>query len=304
MAATAVVLAVALDTLFGEPPDRLHPVAWLGRAIETLDRDWPAPRFAGVGVVAVIVALAAGLAGGVTAVAETIAAPLGVAVAGVVLWLSMSRRRLLAVARECLDRSGDLAALVGRSTDDLDPARRRSAIAESVAENLADGLVAPLAGFLLGSVHSPAAAAAGTAAVTAIDALDATIGYPDRPLGWASARTDDVVAFVPARLAALAIALAAVDPGAVWRARSTARRPASPNAGWPMATLAAVLGVTVEKPGAYRVGSGSLPTTREVESAITVVDRAAWLAILVTALLVALAPLALQRGSHVLGGVG
>lgn len=285
----AILVAAAVDALIGEPPDRLHPVAALGAVIDRLDRAWPAPRLAGVVSVVLIVGLAAGVAGGLTHLASAVATPLGVLVAGLALGISISRRRLLAVASDCLravesGREADLAALVGRPTADLSADHRRSAIAESLAENLADGLCGPLAGFLIGAIHSPAAAVAGTAAVTAIDALDATIGYPDRPLGWASARTDDLVAALPARLAAVAIAAVALDPGALWRARRTARRPASPNAGWPMATLAAVLDGAFEKPGAYRVGSGSLPDAVAVERAIVVVDRAAWLSIAVAAI--------------------
>ncbi|MFB6161920.1 MAG: CobD/CbiB family cobalamin biosynthesis protein [Halococcoides sp.] len=290
MIGVAVVIAGALDATVGEPADRWHPVAWLGRAIEALDRDWPRPRLAGIGVAGVIVGLAAGVAAGVTRLGSAIAPPIGVAVAGLVLWVSISRRDLFAVARDRLSASDDAAldALVGRPTADLDAAHRRSAIVESVAENVADGLVGPLAGFLVGAVHSPAAAAAGTAAMTAVDALDATIGYPDRPLGWASARADDWLAVVPARLTAGAIAIAAADPGAIGRASATARRPASPNSGWPMATLAAVVGIALEKPGAYRVGTGPLPDTVAVGRALAVLNRAAWLSIVAAVLLGAL----------------
>jgi adenosylcobinamide-phosphate synthase len=87
--------------------------------------------------------------------------------------------------------------------------------------------------------------------VKAVNTLDSTLGYPSKPHGSASARLDDLVMWLPARASATLIGLAARRPVAPARARRWARAPPSPNSGWPMATLAAVLGVRLEKPDVY-----------------------------------------------------
>jgi adenosylcobinamide-phosphate synthase len=149
----------------------------------------------------------------------------------------------------------------------------RSAAVESVAENLADGLVAPLLAFAVLSPWLPLAAGAATW-VKAVNTADSMLGYHSKPVGWASARLDDAVMWVPARLSAALIAVAALDPGSLRRARRWARVPESPNSGWPMATLAAALDVRLEKPGAYSIGSGRLPTVEDAKRGIRIVGVA------------------------------
>jgi adenosylcobinamide-phosphate synthase len=148
-------------------------------------------------------------------------------------------------------KSGDLpearrrvAMLVGRDTDRLDETGVTRAAVESVAENLVDGVTAPLFFAVLGG---PVAAMLYKAAST----LDSTFGYKtDRYLrfGWASARFDDLLNWVPARLTAPLVALTAMvfglSPAGSWRAcRRDARKHDSPNAGWPEAAVAGALGV-------------------------------------------------------------
>jgi adenosylcobinamide-phosphate synthase len=109
------------------------------------------------------------------------------------------------------------------------------------------------------------------------------LGYRDGPLehfGKVAARLDDVLNIVPARLAALAIVAAAPLVTANGRsAWSTLVRDravtASPNAGWTMAAMAGALGVTLEKPGAYRLGDGRLPGVPDIARGVRVVAAAA-----------------------------
>src|SRR5699024_12417096 len=112
---------------------------------------------------------------------------------------------------------------------------------------LAAGLVAPLFGFVLGSLLSRPVGVALAVWVKAVNALDSLLGYRSHPMGWAGARLDDAVMWVPARLSALLIAFAGGSPAALARARAWHDEPPSPDAGRPMANLTAHLEVDPEK---------------------------------------------------------
>ncbi|MFB6295268.1 MAG: CobD/CbiB family cobalamin biosynthesis protein [Halobacteriales archaeon] len=289
-AVLAVGLAAALDYAIEEFPRPVHPVAIFGCVLEPLDRSWRFPRVAGaVGVVSAA-AVAAGLAAGLVAVARGIDPLLGGLVAGVVMFSTTSLRMLLRTAREAIKSSeGDpraardsLPALVGRDPDALSPAEIRSAAVESAAENLSDALVAPLAAFAAFAPLSLPLAAGATAFLKAVNTADSMLGYRSKPVGWAAARLDDAFMWLPARLTAVAIAFAALDPATLARARPEAAAPPSPNSGWPMATLAAVLPARFSKPGAYDLFPESdLPSPAAAMEGIGVVARAGALSILV-----------------------
>jgi adenosylcobinamide-phosphate synthase len=289
----AVALAGGLEAAVGEPPAAYHPVAFLGGAVDRLrTRRLGAPRLSGA-LYAVSVPLAsASAAYGSVWLAGSIHPIAAAALSGTVLWLSSSLRMLLESARRVIDASGSdpdaarasLPALVGRNADDLSPELVRSAAIESLGENLSDGLIAPLSAFLVLSIVSLPAAAAGAAFLKAANTMDSMLGYPGA-FGWGSARLDDLLMFLPARISALLLALAAGDPDAPLRARRYAYKPASPNAGWPMGTLAAALDVRLEKPGVYVLNDvAAEPTERDGYAAIAATKRAGVLAYALVAL--------------------
>jgi len=265
--ALAVGGAVLLDGVAGELPTRIHPVAWFGRLIP--DREWSNPRAAGVCLALGLPLLAAGIVGGLVLAAGRADPLAGAAAGAVALFATTSLRRLLLTTRRVATLSEtspdtartQLRALAGRDATDLSPAEVRSAAVESLGENLADGLVGPLLGYVVlaagatvagtGPVAAVAAGSAGAAWVKAVNTLDSMLGYRDEPAGWGSARLDDAVMWIPARLSAVLLALAAGSPTAPRRARAWLAGVPSPNSGWPMGTLAAALGVRLEKPGAY-----------------------------------------------------
>jgi len=283
-AAAAVVLASAMDAAIAEPPARIHPVALFGRLIAVVDRGgngsesdgWSHPGLVGAAAALVLPALAAGVAAAAVAGGAVAHPWVGAAVAGLVLFATTSLRRLLDRAREVIAASDadldaarhDLRALAGRDAASLDAAQIRSAAVESLAENLADGLVAPLAAFAGAVVVAGAVAgadaglalAAGAAAwVKAVNTLDSMVGYRSKPVGWAPARLDDAVMWLPARFSALLLGVVVGSPTLALRrqVRGLARRPASPNSGWPMATMAAALPARLRKPGAYDLDPGA-----------------------------------------------
>ncbi|MFB6298454.1 MAG: CobD/CbiB family cobalamin biosynthesis protein [Salinirussus sp.] len=281
----AVGGALALDALVGEPPQRVHPVAWFGRLVP--EREWRRPRAAGLCIAIVFPLAAAASVGGVVLAAGRFG-PLAAAVTGAVaLFVTTSLRRLLLTARRVAARSDirpddarrELRALAGRDASTLSPAEVRSAAVESIAENLADGLVGPLLWYALpaaaaaavgwGPVVAVAAGTAGAAWAKAVNTLDSMLGYRSVPAGWAVARLDDAVMWVPARAGAVLLAAVAAEPGAPGRARRWLSGVSSPNSGWPMGTLAAVLGVRLEKPGAYVLNPGApLPTVGDARRAV------------------------------------
>jgi adenosylcobinamide-phosphate synthase len=145
--------------------------------------------------------------------------------------------------------------------------------------------VAPLAFYLAFGLP-------GAFGYRALNTADAMIGYRQGALeyfGKVAARLDDVMNLVPARVAALAIVLAAVASGAhaarAWRTMLDHHgRTASPNAGWTMAAMAGALGVRLEKPGHYLLGEGAEPTAADISIAVRIMIVAALIAIAMIAL--------------------
>jgi len=307
LTAVALAGALALDALAGEPPRRFHPVALFGRLVEPVDGEWRRPQLAGTLVAATLPGLGAAVAGGVVWLAGSLHSLSGVAAAAGLLFVTTSLRRLVAAARRVVALSetdlgrarAELRALAGRPASDLSAGQVRSAAVESLAENLADGLVAPLLGYVLfalaataAGLGSPAALAAGCAGaawVKAVNTLDSMLGYPSKPVGRAPARLDDAVMWAPARLAALLLVAVAARPDALSAATAWLPAVASPNAGWPMGTLAAALDVRLEKPGAYVLNpTAPLPTVADTRRATRLVAVAGVLAYLLAAALTAL----------------
>ncbi len=151
--------------------------------------------------------------------------------------------------------------LVGRDTKSLDETGVSKAAIESLAENTSDGIVAPAFWMMIGGLP-------GAALYKAINTCDSMVGYRNArygAFGWASAKLDDLVNLVPARLTGLLFTLAtlSVSPsraakawGAMWR---DAPKHSSPNAGWPEAAMAGALDVALGGPRAYGGETNDLP---------------------------------------------
>jgi len=289
-----LLLALALDVLVGDPPNRFHPVAWVGRLLAWSRRlarpERPALLILWGGTV---LAGALGLVCGVAALVSWGAGSLGSAgllLEAGLLKCTFSLRGLIGAATRVAAalESGTLMEargrvgrdLVSRPTDALSAPHVASAAVESVAENLTDSVVAPLFYFLLGGLP-------GAWAYRVVNTADAMWGYRQGELehfGKPAARLDDLLNWVPARLAALAIVLGAVVAreagGSAWKTMwSQHGRTASPNAGWTMAAMAGALGVALEKPGGYRLGSGELPTAGAIGRAVRVIVGASGFAV-------------------------
>lgn len=282
-----VGIAAILDWSLGEPPDRIHPIAWLGTAIGWFDRQWPAPHVVG-GVIAIgLPVLCSGLCWEGLRIIGHYSGRGQLLVSGVLLWTMLSLKRLRTVAQQVITTSDTdieharerVPALVGRAPGDLSPGQLRSAAVESAAENLADGFVGPLMAFTMTAPVSIALGVAAAGWVKTINTMDSMLGYPTVALGTAAARLDDLTMWVPARVTALLITISAGSPDPLRAARRWARAPSSPNAGWPMATVAGAIRVRLEKPGAYVLNpTASLPTVDDARQGVQLVSRAGLLA--------------------------
>ncbi|MFB6081320.1 MAG: adenosylcobinamide-phosphate synthase CbiB [Halanaeroarchaeum sp.] len=279
VAAGSVAVALVLDLAVGEPPERIHPVVGFGRAIDTVDREWNHPGLAGLGVAVVLPLVGATVAWAAVTTAGLAGPLLEGIVAGTLLFTAISLRRLRTVAETVVEQTttdvvaarASVVALVGRDVSSLGAPALRSAALESVAENLADGLVAPLTAFALGSLVSLPVAAGAAIWVKEVNTCDSMLGYRTHPMGRASARLDDVVAWLPARLTALTLAIVAGRPQSIAEASAWAREPASPNSGWPMATMAVAVDVRLEKPDAYVLNPGAgAPTVAEAARGVKI----------------------------------
>ncbi|MGQ4810024.1 Cobalamin biosynthesis protein CobD [Candidatus Entotheonellaceae bacterium PAL068K] len=274
-----LLLALALDVLFGEPLNCLHPVAWFGTFINALRR-WAPTQGRWLPLV-----YGAALVCGGSALMLLLGTLLGCylhALPQVLRWLleacflkaMFSLRGLASAAqqvRHALESQNLPEArylvgwhLVSRDTSQLNAAQVAAAAIESVAENASDSIIAPLFYYALGGL--PAALT-----YRFINTADAMLGYRDPVHAWLGkfpARLDDLVNLVPARLTAMFMLLTAPLVGGKHRRawstwRRDARRTASPNAGHPMSAMAGALGVELEKVGHYRLGAGLAPPVSE-----------------------------------------
>jgi len=293
--AEPVVLAAAmLDAAFGWPAwlyARVgHPVGGFARLIGACEARWNRPglprRLAGVATILLVVGAGASGAWLCEMAVRAGAGRLG--------WLAVALLAAPGLAQRSLDdhvrpvavalEAGDLAAarvavgrIVGRDTAALDEQGVAAAAIESLSESFCDGIVAPL--FWLMLLGLP-----GLWAYKGINTADSLIGHKEprwRAFGWASARLDDVVNWVPARIGGVLICVAG---GRGWRTMwADARRHASPNAGWTEAAMAGVLRVRLAGPIAYDgavldkpwIGAGQRPpAVGDVRRALRVYRRA------------------------------
>ena len=285
-----LVAALLLDAALGEPKwlwSRVpHPAVLMGRVIGWCDERFnDGTRARGVLVMAALVAASGLLGMAITAL------PLGwlwsVLIAAILLAQRSLVSHLGAVADGLRYGTGEgrraVAKIVGRDTAGLDgPGVARAAI-ESGAENFSDGVIAPAFWFLIAGLP-------GILIYKLVNTADSMIGYRTprhEAFGWAAARLDDVLNWVPARLTAGMIALAFWSTRAVDVICGDARLHRSPNAGWPEAAMAGVLDVALAGPRSYHGATRDFPWvnasgnrdigTAEIEAAIAVLWRVWWL---------------------------
>lgn len=274
--AAALALALAIDAVLGEYPAAAHPVVWMGTCISFFEARAPWGRrgreLAWGALMALGIPALFALAGALLLAVCHRLGWAGIVLEALALKSTFSLRELgragarvrVALQRDDLaEARNGLRSLCSRDPSQLTPAQLTAATVESLAENASDSLVAPLLWYAVLGLP-------GALAYRAANTLDARIGYHGRTewLGKVAARLDDLWNLAPARATALLLLLAGSLSGADARrgARALLRdggKTESPNAGRPMAAVAGLLGVELEKIGHYRLGEPLEPLVPE-----------------------------------------
>lgn len=278
--------AIALDLAIGEPPNRAHPTAWIGRLIGSAVPRLKHPlarteRIRGAIFAIAVVTLVVLSAYYLLQMVGELLGWLALAVLSALMLKSTIAIRSMEVHARAVMRAiagrdisaarRNLAKIVGRDTSHLDEQHILSAMIESISESTVDGITAPMFHYALFGIP-------GALAYRAINTLDSMIGYKDqyhRNIGFFSARMDTIANFIPARISAFLMVIAARMVGADWRnsmrilQRDKQKTP-SLNAGWPISSVAGALRVRLEKVGYYSLGENyEHLTLQHCEKALT-----------------------------------
>ncbi len=260
-----IFLALLLDLIIGDPRWLPHPVVAIGRFINFLDmglrRDWLNERLGGVVLLVLVVFCSGGTTWLLLKMLSTLLPFAGwiavVLVSSTCLATRSLHKESALVASALL--AGDLPVarrylsyIVGRDTEGLEEPEIWRAVVETVAENTSDGIIAPLFWLTIGGP-------VGAMSFKAVSTLDSMVGYKNQrylQMGWASARMDDLLNYIPARLSALLLILAAplagcsASNGVRIALRDRLNHP-SPNSGHPEAAAAGALGVRLGGRASY-----------------------------------------------------
>ena len=280
-------LALLIERVVGYPPALFraigHPVTWMGALIGWLEARLNRGENRRLkGVVLLLLLLGTGLAISLLIVALTRRVPFGWVVEALLASTLLAQKELGRAVKAVADTlavsldSGRAAVsqIVGRDPYVLDESGVAKAAIESLAESTSDGVVAPLFWLLLGGLP-------GIVLYKAVNTADSMVGHRTEryaEFGWASARFDDLINWIPARLSALLVAGASflvrrTDPEAAWSiALRDARKHASPNAGWPEAAFAGSLGLALGGPRSYDGEVHDLPTFGDGRRDLTALD--------------------------------
>ncbi len=289
------LVGVLVDRASAEPPNRYHPVAWLGQGLELLEsKTYDDSRLAGTGHLALSLAASLLSAGAVRRAVRVLPGGVGVVDTAVFVAASSGGKMLgdtaLRIKRLLDDGDVDgarllLPHLVGRDASKLSPEEITRAVIESVAENTVDAATAVLTfGVFTG--------AAGVWLHRTINTLDAMVGHHNKRyenFGWASANLDDVANWVPARLSVFATVLASrtlagfdvPSSEILATAFDDGKKHPSPNGGLIEAAFASALDVTLGGTNSYggrveqrgTLGTGRAPTPDDIARCVVLSNR-------------------------------
>lgn len=295
----AISLAFLLDRLIGDPPSWPHPVKWMGTYIARLDRllnQGHAKKSKGLLMMTSLLLIVFALTAAIVYVAYQQHMVAGVLVEALIISTTLAQKSLhiagmdvyrpLALA-DLTEARRKLSYIVGRDTDQLQEGEIVRATVETIAENTSDGITAPLFWAFIGG--APLAMM-----YRAINTCDSMVGYRNKQyldFGWASAKMDDIVNWIPARLTGLLMLLNQNRGPHSFRKRAAivvrdAKVHPSPNSGWGEAAVAALLGVQLGGVNYYKgilsnrakMGDSVVPLqANHIKLTTQIMHRTSWL---------------------------
>ena len=254
-----LIIGYLLDLIFGDPRKLPHPIVAFGNIIGWCERHFNkgGHKKRNGCLIAIILPLSTLFLGGLLAWGSWILHPFAYyGIASVFVFYGLANHSLIhdgGVVIRTLEEQGldagrkRLSWIVGRDTSQLSPKKIYTAVLETMAENLSDGVVAPLFFYTLGGFPA-------MMAYKMVNTLDSMIGYKDaryKDFGCCSAHLDDVLNYIPARLTAFLIALSGYRKGIFSFIRKYARQHASPNSGYPESAMAGILDCRFGGPNIY-----------------------------------------------------
>lgn len=262
---TQIIIAILLDQMLGDPRWFPHPVRFIGRLAAKLESFFRnsihSPHIAGILTVATVLLTTILAAWGTLHSISAAQLLLGDIAAVFLLYTTIAAKDLAVHSRAVHKALQDnnlpearkrVAMIVGRDTEHLDEAGIVRACVESVAENLADGVIAPL-------FYAIVAGPIGALAYKTINTMDSMFGYKNErylQFGFAAARLDDLANYIPARATGLLIPIVAAILGfqpkkSLVIMHRDRRKHSSPNAGYPEAAMAGALGIQLGGTSSY-----------------------------------------------------
>jgi adenosylcobinamide-phosphate synthase len=294
----AVLFALSIDFAFGDPRNKFHPTVWVGTLIGKLvpfvkNNNPTTEKIGGLILTISITSLVASILYFLNVILHyldqfdfnfmlrMVTLIFSVVVTGYLLKTTIAIKGMekhatliiQALSHDNLDDArAKLSMIVKRDTKNLDRQHIISGTLESISENTVDGIIGPLFYFAIFGLP-------GAFIYRTINTIDSMIGYKTslfRNLGWFGANCDKILNFLPSRITSLVMILAVMILRENWRhsleiMRRDGKKTESPNAGYPMATLAGALSVKFEKIDHYVLGDGNLEFTEDhFKSAISI----------------------------------
>ncbi len=282
--------ALFLDMILGDPKNRYHPTAWIGKLIGIIttrmkNENSNLEKFGGFIIVIIPISISCILLSGLQFSVDLInieflSIIISIIIGTILLKTTIAIKGMEVHALAILDSikhdniiqaRQNLSMIVKRNTKNLDKNHILSGTLESLSENIVDGITGPLFYFSIFGLP-------GAFVYRIVNTVDSMVGYKTqmfKNLGWFGANCDNVLNYIPSRLTGITMVLASLLLGYDWKNcyeifKRDGKNTDSPNAGYPMAALAGALGTKLEKIEHYSLGTDAQEiTSQKVKEAIT-----------------------------------
>lgn len=275
-----LIIGYLLDLIFGDPRKLPHPIIAFGNSISFSEKHLNRGRnkvFKGAIVAILLPSLVFSIFYSLSDIALHINEILYIVFTTIFVFFGLANKSLISEGKEVIKHLEEkgldagrkrLSWIVGRETKDLNKQQIYKAVLETMAENLSDGVVAPLFFYAIGGIPA-------MMCYKMINTLDSMIGYKSdryKQFGMFAARIDDIANYIPARITAVLMALVNLNPRAIKYIFRYGHKHASPNAGYPESALAGILDCQFGGPNMYHGKLVDKPYIGEHERPITQKD--------------------------------